>query len=64
MQSLILTFFHKNVRFLTNIECCPKFLEYALLVLSIKLLDFFFQNECLQYLNKYSHETGRNPQVT
>ena len=23
-------FFHKKVPFLANIECCPKFLEYAL----------------------------------
>ena len=36
-------FFHKNVPFLANIECCPKFIEYALLILSIKLFEFFFK---------------------
>ena len=53
-------FFHKNVSFLANIECCPKFIEYALLILSIKLFEFFFQNEFLKYLkNKCAHETGK-----
>ena len=33
-------FFHKNVHFLTDIECYPKFLEYVLLNLSIKLFQF------------------------
>ena len=43
MQSFILNFFfHKKLPFLANIERCPKFLEYALLVLSIKLFEFFF----------------------
>ena len=33
--------FHKKVLFLTIIECCSKFLEYFVLVLSIILFDFF-----------------------
>ena len=44
--------------FLANIECCPKFLENALLVLSIKLFEFYFENEFLKYLNKFAHETS------
>ena len=30
--------FHKKMPFLANIECCPNFLEYALLILSIMKL--------------------------
>ena len=59
MQSFNFTFFHKKVPFLSNTERCAKFLEYALLVLSIKLFDSFFRNKFLKCLNKCAHETGR-----
>ena len=59
MQSFILTFFHKKGSLLANIERCPKVLEYALLVLSIKFFEFFFENEFLIYFNKCAYETGR-----
>ena len=45
--------------FLANIECCLKFLEYPLLVLSIKMFEFYFQNHFLKYLNKFAVETGK-----
>ena len=51
-------FFHKKVPFLANIECCPKFLEYALLVLSIKLFEFFFKMS-FRNIWIFAHETGR-----
>ena len=49
------------MHFLANIECWPKFLEYALLVLRVKLFEFYFQNDFLKYLNKFAHENGRKP---
>ena len=50
--------------FLPNIEWCPKFLEFALLVLSIKLFQFYFQNKFLKYLNKLveNHEVTQPKQ--
>ena len=32
------SFFHKKVIFVANIECCPKFLEYALLRSFFKII--------------------------
>ena len=59
---MVVLFFHKKVPFLANTECCHKFLEYSLLVLSVKLfLSFFFQNKSLKHLNKCAHETVRKP---
>ena len=51
------SFFMKKCQ--TNTERCSKLLEYALLVLSIKLFEFHFQNEFFKYLNKSAHEIGR-----
>ena len=33
----LVPFFHIKVPFLANIECCPKFLEYALSILTNKV---------------------------
>ena len=34
------SFFHKKVPFLVNIERCPKFLEYALTIVFVEMLFF------------------------
>ena len=55
--------FHEKVCFLANIECCPKFQEYALFILSIRLFDFFLMN----FWNIWIHvlmKLVENPLVT
>ena len=52
------------VPFLANIKCCPKFLEYALLVLNFKLFNFFFKLNVWNIWKNVFMKIMENLQVT